>query len=292
MTATVGRNAHIEDGQLFINGEAGSLHDSNDFKRFAINSAAAAGTAIALALSGPVKVPSTNGKPTDDVVEPWEHYSACALRLIKAQTHEETVSVGSAMLAWCALAITVADILELPERFNDDFLIVRYLTDHGFALGRSVEQWNEYLRLLRKYERMPLAFRIDNEAPRPPAQIQIALPWPEQLGIDLGGPDKLLENLLSVASDIMIADSIDGDCLIFTGSVGRFYFISPRDDIETLACACESAAPKLGAGALAFKAGDNDYLIRVSRREPGRDGVNARIYGARSMTALDTIEDS
>lgn len=91
---------------------------------------------------------------------------------------------------------------------SEEFLPITFLIRHGGqALACSMSQWQAHLEWLAWRNTLTgQEAETDGRGrrdPRPTA-ISISIPWPERLGVDLGGGTNAFENACLVASDIRV----------------------------------------------------------------------------------------
>jgi hypothetical protein len=154
-------------------------------------------------------IPLPNGQVQPSGLQAWEHYNQQVMVFRSpASSSDMMIAAGRTILQWCAAAIITAEAGRLDVVNEPQYLALEYLVEHGGrALARSVEQWADYQRwLIEEQSHDAFMARAMGEGRRDPSPhpISFIAPWPEYLGADLGGPGKLISNILRLSHDIIV----------------------------------------------------------------------------------------
>lgn len=199
----VGPNSVLSKQGLFVNGERAELRHIEDFSAFTFNTSAAVCTVLETLFPDATGMPGAGGTVKPSEFAGWELYSerVILLRAGKGSLEEHgEVLLQWCLAAWCVVVMTGHEIGQSPEFLPINLL----LSQGGQALATSVKQWEDYDHRNRIGSVLALlAGKDDFGDPRPRA-IVVTIPWPEALGADLGGRDRLFENATRIASDIQV----------------------------------------------------------------------------------------
>jgi len=203
----IGPNAVVTQEGLVVDGIRRQLRHSVELARIVFNTSVAVIEVLTTLFPKPCAVPLPQGETEPSGLEPWDHLNANALAFAAATPGSEAATKhGTVVLQWCVAAVAAAEMASHPIRETAPYLVVELLANEGpAALTCSPDDYLDYLEWVA-YQHSP-QFQNDvmEGCERPslrPAPAAICAPWPEALGFDLGGPDKVLENTLRVASDI------------------------------------------------------------------------------------------
>jgi hypothetical protein len=207
----VGPNAVLRNDALYVDGRPQVLRHAKDLKTIVLLTQSAVCALLEALFPHTKGVPAPDGRTTPSEVAGWRDYARHTLAFqTAAPGSPEEQEHGNVLLQWCAAAVIVAKVSNHPVRTERAYIAVSFLARHGGeVLGRTEADWERWLAW-RAEEAKPtaLAARLDGRSqkdPRPPAQ-RVEVPWPEELGVDLGGPQRLLANALGIASDILFED--------------------------------------------------------------------------------------
>ncbi|WP_175796001.1 hypothetical protein [Burkholderia anthina] len=199
----VGPNAVLSKQGLFIGGERTELRHIDNFRSFVFNTSAAVCEVLETLFPEAVSMPCADGTAAPSRFAGWELYAERVLKLrggIGDAREHGAVLLQWCLAAWCVVAVTANEIGASPEFLPINLLI----SQGGQALATSRQQWEDYdyWRQIGAFQAL-LAGKDDLGDPRPRAVV-VTIPWPEALGADLGGRDRLFQRATRIASDIEV----------------------------------------------------------------------------------------
>ncbi|MFP3637798.1 hypothetical protein [Paraburkholderia sp. SIMBA_054] len=219
----IGPNAAVSSHGLMVDGEVRELRHIEEFKTVVFNSSAAVCTTLAMLFSEPVTAPDGKGDAVPSRVSAWEHYNLHAMKVHIGGA--DVVESGKVVLQWCLLAQLVAALTEHEVARSTDFLPISLLLDQGGqSLAMSVGDWKRYDHWRRVGHMLALEAGRLSRDPRP-AAISVTIPWPEELGVNLGVSEKAFRAAVRIAGDVLVDAA--GDRMTSLLSVGNHYVRSP-----------------------------------------------------------------
>ena len=268
----VGPNSVLTRTGLLVDGLPQVLAHSDNLANLVFNTSSLVAELLMTIFPNAVAIPLENGQVEASTIPAWEHYARNALNLKAAAPGSgEAIAAGRVVLQWCVATTAAIEIGHPVARDTAAFTLVDYLARHGAeALACTRSQWDAYGQWLLDEQSMNAFWaRMDGKGqPSPkPAAVSIIAPWPESLGAQLGGPAKLLDNVFSFSSDVLMDDTgawVRSAGLFLRVDVGQelarqFDSIVPRD-----------AAREVADCALDASAGGQSYAIRAQRMKVKR----------------------
>ncbi|MBN3761249.1 hypothetical protein [Burkholderia sp. Ac-20365] len=266
----VGPNASLSAEGLMVEGHAQELRHIEDFKSFVFSSAAVVSTVLAELFPDVGTVIDDAGNAEPSSVSAWEHYS---LHNVLLRTGKgDPLKSGRVVLQWCLAAHCVAVITGHECGKSPDFLPIRHLLkEGGRALATSVKDWERYVYWARVGYMQALANGGDTRDPRP-AAVSVTIPWPRELGAEMGAPGEGFANACRLASDILVGET-SGTLSSFLEVAGHYVRFSESSQVVA---EFDRHAPGAGPAALALDF--QGVRFRASRMPSKRDGIEMTEY--------------
>jgi hypothetical protein len=203
-------NTVLTRNGLEVNGEPRLLGHRDAFVMVARVTGAMVATILERVFPVTTAAPLPSGAAVTTTVSAWEDYSQQLLTLSRLPADSDDIPVlGQVLVQWCIAAEVAAVVGDMDIVHEPEFLVVRYLAEHGAAaLAHTTQSWHAYLDWLA-WSQTPAAavsqLTGEGERRRPIVHSpRMATPWPGLLGANLGDASRLPEQVSRHATDIIV----------------------------------------------------------------------------------------
>lgn len=274
----IGPNTTLSSRGLTVDGRRAELRHIGDFKTFVLNTSSAVSTVLAVLLPETVAKPDWRGNAEPSSTPGWEHYSLLTM-LLKTR-ESDALDHGRALLQWCLVAHCIGKLTGHVITRSAEYLTIAFLLEQGGqALSTSPANGESYA--LSRCAAFADALTGEEETDPRPSAMRVTIPWPEELGVDLGGPSRALANACAIAGDIVTGSR--GTWLSVAGHAVRFAHVN------RLVEAFDAQAQGSASSSVQIAVNVDGFLFKAQRNVIGDGGE--REYCFRIVPATATILD-